>query len=103
MTDPYHDLDLDDDCSPLRRIPGHSANPFGNEGFEMLRRGALAAERASPKPEQHGEPVAPIPSSDDLRDRRIRALEADVAALRCELARLEVTVSNLQRTKANAR
>jgi hypothetical protein len=83
--------------SELERSPPHSSRPFGNEGFELLRQGALAAERASPKPEEHGEESPEEPRPEDLRDRRIRALEADVAALRCSLARVEKIVANLWR------
>ena len=78
----------------LERSPPHSANPFGNEGFELLRRRAMAAERPSQKPQEHGETPA-YPKPEAQRDRRISALEADVAALRCSLARLEKILATL--------
>ena len=75
------------------RSPPASCTPFGNPAFlEMLRRSAVAVD--TPKPEEHGEPVEPIPK-DDLRAREIAALKADVAALRCSLATLEKIVMNL--------
>jgi hypothetical protein len=79
--------------------PRHSSMPFGNSTFEMLRQGALAAERASPKPEpeEHGETQPEQPTAEDLRDRRIHALEADVAALRCTIAGMEKILANLTR------
>jgi hypothetical protein len=77
--------------------PRHSCTPFGNPAFlEMLRRSAVAAEHAIPKPEEHDEQVVPIPK-DDLRAREIAALKADVAALRCTVARLETIVANFTR------
>jgi hypothetical protein len=81
------------------RSPRHSAHPLGNETFmAMLRRSAVATERAMPKPDAHGEPIA-VASKHDMRDREIAALRADVAALRCSLARLETIVANLSRER----
>jgi hypothetical protein len=93
--DLYADLDLQDDCSPLRPVR-HASIPFGNEGFEhVLRHAALSAEQ---KPqEKPAEPTSAAPSSDDPRVREIAALRADVAALRCSLANLEILVGNLIR------
>ena len=80
-------------------VPGVAVPPGG---LRWASRNEPPPQMPAPA-EEHGTVTEQLPTAEDQRERRILALEADVANLRCSLARLETIVTNFQRGDIDAR